>query len=106
MPVAAELDRTMEYPHDLLKKTHDLGLLNVEIPEEYGGVGMHCQESCIIKEELAYGCSGVSTALEANTLAQMPVLLAGSHEQKKKYLTPMTEVRFVVVVGSSSSSSS
>mmetsp|Transcript_6592 Transcript_6592/g.16628 ORF Transcript_6592/g.16628 Transcript_6592/m.16628 type:complete len:422 (-) Transcript_6592:97-1362(-) len=91
IPVAAELDRTMEYPRELLKRTHELGLLNCEIPEEYGGVGLHCQESCIIKEELAYGCSGVSTAFEANTLAQMPVLLAGSHEQKLKYLAPMTE---------------
>lgn len=43
-------------------------------------------EGVIITEELAYGCSGISTAIEANTLAQMPVILAGNDAQKKKYL--------------------
>jgi hypothetical protein len=45
----------------------------------------------VIGEELAYGCSGIGTAIEANTLAQMPVILAGNDEQKKKYLGRMTE---------------
>lgn len=43
-------------------------------------------EGVVITEELAYGCSGISTAIEANTLAQMPVILAGNDSQKKKYL--------------------
>jgi acyl-CoA dehydrogenase len=43
-------------------------------------------EGVVITEELAYGCSGISTAIEANTLAQMPVILAGNDAQKKKYL--------------------
>ena len=42
-------------------------------------------------QELAWGCSGVSTAVEANTLAQMPVILAGDERQKKEYLGRMTE---------------
>ena len=43
-------------------------------------------DGVVICEELAYGCSGISTAIEANTLAQMPVILAGNEDQKKKYL--------------------
>ena len=56
-----------------------------------GGSGLHTLDGCIIQEELAWGCSGVSTAVEANTLAQMPVILAGSEALKKKYLGRMSE---------------
>ena len=56
-----------------------------------GGIGLHTLDGCVIQEELAWGCSGVSTAVEANTLAQMPVILAGDERQKKEYLGRMTE---------------
>jgi len=69
----------------------ELGLVNAHIPTEYGGLGLHTVEACIINEELAYGCSGCSTAVEANTLAQMPLILAGNDFIKKKYLGRMTE---------------
>eukprot|EP01147_Barroeca_monosierra_P002482 gene2482-5412_t len=91
MPVAAELDRTGEYPWDLVRKAHSLGLMNLHIPEEYGGAGLHALEGCVITEEIAFACSGVQTAMEANSLAEMPVILAGNDEQKKKYLGRMTE---------------
>ncbi|KAA0150210.1 hypothetical protein FNF27_06042 [Cafeteria roenbergensis] len=91
MPKAAELDRTMEYPEDLFKKAWELGLVNSHIPQEYGGLGLHALDGVIIAEELAYGCTGVMTAMEANSLAQAPVLVAGNDEQKKRFLAPMTE---------------
>jgi len=58
--------------------------VNAHIPTAYGGLGLHTVEGCVIGEELAYGCSGISTAIEANTLAQMPLILAGSDAIKKK----------------------
>lgn len=61
-----------------------MGLVNCHIPEAYGGIGLHTIEACVINEELAYGCSGCVTAIEANSLAQMPVILAGSDAIKKK----------------------
>jgi len=91
IPVAAEYDRTMKFPQPVFEKAHALGLVNAHIPEEYGGLGLHTIDGCVIGEELAYGCSGVGTAIEANTLAQMPVILAGNDAQKKKYLGRMTE---------------
>uniref|UniRef100_A0A7S2SHD4 Medium-chain specific acyl-CoA dehydrogenase, mitochondrial n=1 Tax=Rhizochromulina marina TaxID=1034831 RepID=A0A7S2SHD4_9STRA len=91
MPAAAELDRTMKFPEEIFQQAWELGLVNAHIPEEYGGLGLHTIEACVINEELAYGCSGVSTAIEANSLAQMPVILAGSDALKKKYLGRMTE---------------
>eukprot|EP00604_Paraphysomonas_vestita_P003154 CAMPEP_0174820976 /NCGR_PEP_ID=MMETSP1107-20130205/5145_1 /TAXON_ID=36770 /ORGANISM="Paraphysomonas vestita, Strain GFlagA" /LENGTH=336 /DNA_ID=CAMNT_0016037353 /DNA_START=322 /DNA_END=1333 /DNA_ORIENTATION=+ len=81
----------MAFPHDVFNKAWSLGLVNAHIPQKYGGLGLHTLDGCVIAEELSYGCSGISTAIEANTLAQMPVILAGNEDQKKKYLGRMTE---------------
>jgi hypothetical protein len=65
--------------------------VNTHIEEEYGGLGLGCFEGCLIGEELAYGCTGIMTAMEANGLASAPLILAASPEQKKKYLGRLTE---------------
>eukprot|EP00051_Salpingoeca_urceolata_P010902 m.133962 g.133962 ORF g.133962 m.133962 type:complete len:128 (-) comp16900_c0_seq4:75-458(-) len=49
-PAAAELDRTGEYPWELIKEGHSLGLLNLHIPEQFGGLGLHSFEGCLITE--------------------------------------------------------
>lgn len=46
---------------------------------------MHAMDGVIVSEELAYGCSGMMTAMEANSLASAPVILAGTHEQKVRH---------------------
>ncbi|XP_077986363.1 medium-chain specific acyl-CoA dehydrogenase, mitochondrial-like [Glandiceps talaboti] len=86
VPIAAEFDRTGEYPWVIIKKLWELGLLNPDIPEKYGGPGLGILDACVVGEEIAYGCSGMCTAALANSLGQMPVILAGNHEQKQKYL--------------------
>ena len=91
VPAAAEYDRTMEFPRPLFNQAWELGLVNTHIPEEYGGLGLGCIEGVLIAEELCYGCTGISTALEANGLAEAPVIIAGTDAQKKKYLGRMTE---------------
>ncbi|NXW76939.1 ACADM protein, partial [Hirundo rustica] len=91
IPVAAEYDRTGEYPVPLIKRAWELGLMNSHIPESCGGLGLGTFEACLITEELAYGCTGVQTAIEANSLGQMPVIIAGNEQQQKKYLGRMTE---------------
>jgi len=91
VPNAARLDETAEYPKEICKKAWELGLMNSHIPEEYGGLGLGVLEGCLIAEETAWGCTGVSTAMEANTLAECPVIVAGNDEQKKQWLTPMIE---------------
>lgn len=90
-PVAAEHDRTGEFPREVLAKAHAAGLMNSHIPESCGGLGLGTLDGCLISEEMAWGCTGIGTAMEANTLAQMPVIVAGNEEQKKKYLGRMTE---------------
>ena len=85
-PKAAHHDETGEYPHEISKKAWELGLMNTHIPAEYGGAGLGTLEGCLISEEIAYGCSGISTAIEANNLAAAPVIVAGNDEQKKEFL--------------------
>ncbi|XP_050413146.1 medium-chain specific acyl-CoA dehydrogenase, mitochondrial isoform X2 [Patella vulgata] len=99
IPKAAEHDRTGEYPVEILKKAWEIGLMNTHISPKYGGLGLGTLDSCIITEELAYGCTGVQTALEGNSLGEMPVILAGNEEQKKKYLSRMIEEPLMCAYG-------
>jgi acyl-CoA dehydrogenase len=90
IPKAAHHDKTGEYPIEIAKKAWELGLMNTHVPQEYGGLGLGVLEGCIITEELAYGCTGISTAMEANSLAAAPVIVAGNDEQKKEFLGRLT----------------
>jgi len=89
--VAAHHDETAEYPWEALKEAHAMGLLNTHVPAEYGGMELGAVDGVIIAEELAWGCTGIGTAMEANGLAQQPVILGASDFLKKKYLAPQTE---------------
>lgn len=86
MPKAPELDKTGEFPMEIFKKAWELGLVTDAIPAEYGGLGSPLLDHCMISEKIAYGCTGVGTALSANVLGQAPVILFGNEEQKKEYL--------------------
>ncbi|XP_078041009.1 medium-chain acyl-CoA dehydrogenase [Augochlora pura] len=86
IPVAVEHDRTGKYPWEIIKKAWSLGLMNKEVPQHCGGMGLGVFISCLVAEEFAYGCTGISTAIEASGLGQAPVIVAGSKEQQKKYL--------------------
>jgi len=86
LPKAAHYDKTMEYPWDIVKRAHELGILNPHVPEEIGGPGLGIFDACLIGEEIAYACSGIMTAIEGSTLATAPVVIGGSKEQQKKYL--------------------
>jgi len=90
-PKAAYHDETGEFPREICAKAHEQGLMNVHIPEEFGGLGLGVFESCLIAEEIASGCTGIGTAMEANSLAAAPIIVAGTPEQKKRFLTPLTE---------------
>lgn len=86
IPVAAQYDKSGEYPWPIVKKAWEVGLMNGHIPEHCGGLNMGVFEGCMVAEELAYGCTGIMTAMEASGLGQTPVIIAGNKEQQKKYL--------------------
>lgn len=91
MPKAHEFDDKAEMPLAILEKAWSLGLVNTCIPTEYGGNGFSAIDSMVITEALAYGCMGMNTAIMANDLALLPIVIGGSDEQKKRFLTPFTE---------------
>jgi acyl-CoA dehydrogenase len=91
MPKASEYDEKQEMPMPILQQAWELGLVNTCIPVEYGGTGFSVIDSMIITESLAYGCLGMNTAIMANDLALLPIVIGGNDEQKKRFLTPFTE---------------
>jgi acyl-CoA dehydrogenase len=90
-PHSQEFDEKGIFPTDIFKQAWELGLINTCIPAEYGGAGFTSLDSVIIGESLAYGCMGMNTSFMANDLALLPIVIGGSDEQKKKFLTPFTQ---------------
>ncbi len=62
-------------------------------------MGLGTLDGCMVTEKIAYGCTGMLTALEANGLGSMPIMLAGNDEQKKKYLTWLIEEPIMCAYG-------
>ncbi|MFN2533113.1 MAG: acyl-CoA dehydrogenase family protein [Pyrinomonadaceae bacterium] len=90
VPVAEHHDRTAEFPWQVVKKAYEVGLMNPNIPAEYGGPGLTLFEEMLINEELAWGCAGISGSLTINNVASMPILIAGNEQQKQTYLTRLS----------------
>lgn len=93
IPVAAYYDEIEEMPVDLVRKMIRQGFATISIPEKYGGAGMDLLTHCLVTEELGRGCAGIATGVGANSLAALPILLAGSEEQKERYLPAIAEGR-------------
>ncbi len=86
-PRAREMDETGEFPHDLVKQMGELGLMGIPVPEKYGGAGMDNVAYAAAVMELAKADASVAITMAAHTsLGTMPIVLAGSEEQKQKYV--------------------
>jgi acyl-CoA dehydrogenase len=90
-PIAAECDQKERFPREVIKKSWELGLASTCIPPEHGGSGLAQVDVCLITEELSWGCSGITTSIMCNDLGLMPIVLAGSEDQKKEWLAPCAE---------------
>ncbi|HWM86949.1 MAG TPA: acyl-CoA dehydrogenase family protein, partial [Kofleriaceae bacterium] len=89
-PVAARYDESGEFPREVFRRAWETGLMNAEVPEAFGGVGLACLDHCLLQEEIAFGCTGINTSLVANNLAALPLLIAGTDEQKSRFLGRLT----------------
>ncbi len=89
-PLAQKHDDEAIFPREVFQKAWELGLINTCIPAEYGGTGFSTLDSVLISECLAYGCMGMNTSFMANDLALLPIVIGGTDEQKKRFLTPFT----------------
>jgi acyl-CoA dehydrogenase len=85
-PVAEEHDREAKFPMDIFHKARELGIVNMNIPEAFGGVGASAMDEVIVAEELAYGCTGISTSISTNGLGSLPIIVAGNDAQKSYWL--------------------
>jgi alkylation response protein AidB-like acyl-CoA dehydrogenase len=90
IPVADQIERKGEFPHDIIRKAAGLGLLGVPYPEEVGGTGLDSLAYAITVEELSRASGSVGIIVSAHTsLGCNPLYLAGTPEQKDRYLRPM-----------------
>src|SRR5437763_4096215 len=90
-PRVRECDEAMRHPAEVIEKSHGLGLMNLHVPEEYGGPGLSAFDGMLVGEELYWGCSGIGTSITANGLGAGPVIGFGSDEQKRRWLAPLVE---------------
>jgi alkylation response protein AidB-like acyl-CoA dehydrogenase len=85
-PRAAHYDETETYPEESIRALMDAGLYGIWLPEEYGGTDLGCLALALVCEEIAWACAATSTQYLDQPLGGLPILLAGTAEQKKKYL--------------------
>jgi alkylation response protein AidB-like acyl-CoA dehydrogenase len=100
IPVADELERRGEFPHEIIRKAAELGLMGVPYPEELGGTGLDSLAYAITVEELSRASGSVGIIVSAHTsLGCNPLYLAGTDEQKDRYLRPMASGRVIGAYG-------
>jgi len=88
-PRAAEHDERSLHAAEVVARAHEVGLMNLHVPEAYGGPELGILDECLAGEELCWGCAGIGTSIVANNLGAAPVLIAGSDEQKRRFLPPL-----------------
>ena len=98
-PKAAEYDEHQTHPADVVAKAHELGFMNPHVPQEFGGLGLSVLEGVLIGEELSWGCAGIAVSIVANSLGAAPVIIAGTDEQKRKWLPPLLETPILCSFG-------
>src|SRR5215472_8112723 len=87
VPIAAEFDESGEFPYDTIKKMGTMGLMGIEIPEEYGGAGMDTMSYVLAMEEVAKADASHSTIMSVNnSLFGLGLYKFGTEAQKQKYL--------------------
>jgi len=87
-PVAAEYDEREEVPWRVIEKAAEAGFFSYYIPKRYGGGDVTDKVTqAIVNEELAWGCTGIRSIISATALAATPIILAGTDDQKFKYLS-------------------
>ncbi len=94
-PAAREADESGELPQDLIEKGWELGVLQASIPEDYGGFGEHSAVTSVLAaEELGWGDLAGALAVMAPATFALPVLLAGTDEQKRELIPPVIEAEW------------
>ena len=99
-PLAAEIDKTENFPYETVAKMAEMGLMGIPIPEEYGGAGMDNLSYAQCIEELSKVCASTGVIVSAHTsLCCWPIYAFGTEEQKQKYLIPLAKGEKIGALG-------
>jgi alkylation response protein AidB-like acyl-CoA dehydrogenase len=98
-PGAEERDKAGEFPWDMLELMRENGLMGIDFPEAYGGMDAGMLAHCLAVEELAKADAAVALIPSCQELGSLPIILGGNHEQKEKYLTPLSTGEKVAAFG-------
>lgn len=90
-PVSAEHDEQAKWPGEIHRQAWELGLMNITVPEEYGGPGLGCLDNVLVTEQLCWGCVGIGAGIMLNALPTEVLLSGASEAQKKTYLGRLVE---------------
>src|ERR1700750_2127903 len=85
-PIAAEIDETDRFPTELVKLFGEMGLMQLWVPEQYGGPNGNLTMVCIAREEISKVSPACASIAGINSMFIMPLLHFGSEEQRRKYL--------------------
>ena len=100
LPKAEHIDRTGEFPKEVIKKAGELGLMGVEVPTEWDGAGMDAICYAIAIEELSVASAALGVIVSAhNSLCISPLMKFGTEEQKEKYLKPLARGEMIGCLG-------
>ncbi len=90
IPIAAHYDETGEFPLETVRKMGEMGLMGIEVPEEYGGAGMDTVAYVLAMIEIAKADASHSTVVSVNnSLVNYALMKFGTEEQKRKFLVPV-----------------
>src|SRR5438067_2183161 len=94
-PIAGQLDREGRFPQEQLAELAELGMMGVNIAEEYGGAQAGAVAYALAMMEIAQGCASTAVTMAVNNLVAETIVRFGTEEQKKRYVPEITSGRFV-----------
>jgi len=97
-PIAAEIDETDRFPTELVKLYGEMGLMQLWIPERYGGPEGNLTMMCIAREEISRASPACGSIAGLNTMFIMPLLHFGSEEQRERFLRPVAQGGVVTAI--------
>jgi alkylation response protein AidB-like acyl-CoA dehydrogenase len=97
-PIAAEIDETDRFPQELVRLYGDMGLMQLWIPEEYGGPNGNLTMMCIAREEISRVSPACGSIAGLNTMFIMPLLHFGSEEQRRRFLPAVAKGGVVTAI--------
>ncbi len=97
-PIAAEMDETDRFPLEIVKLFGEMGLMQLWVPEQYGGPNGNLTMVCIAREEISKVSPACASIAGLNTMFIMPLIHFGSEEQRKKYLPVIAEGGVVTAI--------